>query len=68
MNSKLLSLLKIFFRLTFSYKEIFMKTRRDFLNYLLMGITALSALILAIACGAKPDTETEPSPEWPPKE
>ncbi len=45
-----------------------MKTRRDFLNYLLMGITALSALILAIACGAKPDTETEPSPEWPPKE
>jgi len=42
--------------------------RRDFLNYLLICISAFAASILAISCGAKPDAETEPSPEWPPKE
>ena len=45
-----------------------METRRNFLNYLLMCITAFVVSIFTISCGAKPDTVTEPSPEWPPKE
>ena len=45
-----------------------MVTRKDFLNYLLISITALVTSIFAISCGAKPDAQTEPSPEWPPKE
>ena len=45
-----------------------MLTRKDFLNYLLISITAFVTSIFAISCGAKPDAETEPSPEWPPKE
>ena len=45
-----------------------MKKRRDFLNYLLICITAFATSIFVMSCGAKPDAETEPSPEWPPKE
>jgi len=45
-----------------------MNTRRKFLNHFLAAMTAFAASILAMACGSKPDTETEPSPEWPPKE
>ena len=45
-----------------------MKSRRSFLTSLYLGITALLTAILASACGAKPDAETEPSPEWPPKD
>jgi hypothetical protein len=44
-----------------------MKTRRDFVKYILLGISSLVALLVA-ACGGKPDAKTEPSPEWPPKE
>ena len=45
-----------------------MKTRRDFINGLLLSVTAAFAAIFASACAKKPDTVTEPSPEWPPKE
>ena len=45
-----------------------MVTRRNFFNYLLICITAFITSIFAMSCGAKPDAETEPSPEWPPKE
>jgi hypothetical protein len=45
-----------------------MKTRRAFLNYLMASVTAILTALFAISCGAKPDVETEPSPEWPPKE
>jgi hypothetical protein len=44
-----------------------MKTRRDFLAYLAALTTALFAAVVT-GCGARPDAETEPSPEWPPKE
>jgi len=44
-----------------------MKSRRSFFTYLYLVISALLAS-LAAACGAKPDAETEPSPEWPPKD
>ncbi len=67
MDSKLLTLVKVF-GIKLFIQENLMKTRRNFLNYLFMVITAFATLILAISCGAKPDTETEPSPEWPPKE
>lgn len=45
-----------------------MESRRGFLNYLLMSISVLITSFFVSACGKKPDTETEPSPEWPPKE
>ena len=45
-----------------------METRRSFFNGLLAGIAALTAFVFAAACGKKPDAETEPSPEWPPKD
>ncbi len=45
-----------------------MVTRRDFVNSLLMGISAFAAAVFALACGQKPDTEAEASPEWPPKD
>ena len=45
-----------------------MKTRRDFLSYFIIGISVIVSALLVSACGTKPDTETEPSPEWPPKE
>jgi len=44
-----------------------MKTRRNFFTYLFMSLSALFAAFLT-GCGAKPDAETEPSPEWPPKD
>lgn len=43
-----------------------MKSRRGFLMYVYLGVTALISAFLATACGRKPDAETEPSPEWPP--
>lgn len=45
-----------------------MKTRRGFFEYILLGLSAITVALLASACGGKPDTETEPSPEWPPKD
>lgn len=45
-----------------------MESRRGFLSYFFLGITALMALLVAATCGLRPDAETEPSPEWPPKE
>ncbi len=45
-----------------------MKNRRDFINYLLLSLSLIISYFFAVACGKKPDTETEPSPEWPPKE
>ena len=45
-----------------------MKTRRGFFGYILVSISVLVTALLAMACGAKPDAETEPSPEWPPKD
>ena len=43
-----------------------MVTRRDFVNSILLGISAFAAAIFAMACGKKPDAEAEASPEWPP--
>ena len=45
-----------------------MKTRRDLLEYILLFVSTAIAAIFASACGRKPDAETEPSPEWPPKD
>ena len=45
-----------------------MKSRRGFLTSLYIGITAMLTALIAAACGGKPDAETEPSPEWPPKD
>ena len=45
-----------------------MVSRRSLLNYLSVSISVLFTSFLASACGKKPDTETEPSPEWPPTE
>ncbi len=45
-----------------------MKTRRHFLSALYLGLSAVLTAIISTACGAKPDAETEPSPEWPPKD
>ncbi|MCK4824680.1 hypothetical protein KA005_53505 [bacterium] len=44
-----------------------MGSRRSFVTNVFLGISALITMLLS-ACGAKPDAETEPSPEWPPKE
>lgn len=44
-----------------------MKTRRAFVEFILLGISSLVALFVS-ACGGKPDAKTEPSPEWPPKD
>ena len=44
-----------------------MTTRRYFFAYLAASLTALFAAFVG-GCGSKPDAETEPSPEWPPKE
>ena len=49
-------------------KGIIVKTRRKFLKYFTMIFSTFTASILMMSCGAKPDTETEPSPEWPPKD
>ncbi len=45
-----------------------MESRRGFLNYFMLGLSAVVTSLLAAACGSKPDAETEPSPEWPPKD
>ncbi len=45
-----------------------MKSRRGFINSLYLAIAALMSSLFISACGAKPDAETEPSPEWPPKD
>lgn len=45
-----------------------MESRRGFIKYLFASLSAITAAILAGACGAKPDAESEPSPEWPPKD
>jgi len=45
-----------------------MKTRRTFLSNIALGISALLMAIMTASCGKKPDAQTEPSPEWPPKE
>jgi hypothetical protein len=45
-----------------------MKTRRDFISYLFLTLSAFITALFTASCGKKPDVETEPSPEWPPKE
>ncbi|MFA6472949.1 MAG: hypothetical protein WCU00_13010 [Candidatus Latescibacterota bacterium] len=45
-----------------------MKTRRKFLSHLFLSLGALLTALFTVSCGKKPDTVTEPSPEWPPKE
>ncbi len=45
-----------------------MKTRRSFLSHIFLGISAALSVFIALSCGRKPDAETEPSPEWPPKD
>jgi len=45
-----------------------MKSRRGFLTNFLLGISAFITSLVVAACGGKPDAETEPSPEWPPKD
>ena len=44
-----------------------MDTRRGFIAYVLSSIGLFLSSLL-IGCGKKPDAETEPSPEWPPKD
>lgn len=43
-----------------------MNTRREFVSYLLIGVTAFALSLFVMACGKKPDVVLEPSPEWPP--
>lgn len=45
-----------------------MESRRTFISHIMVGLTAALTALVAAACGKKPDAETEPSPEWPPKE
>ncbi len=45
-----------------------MKSRRDVIKHIVLGISMLATAVMAAACGSKPDAETEPSPEWPPKD
>ena len=45
-----------------------METRRGFFRYVSAVLSAAIAAFAAGACGMKPDAETEPSPEWPPKD
>ncbi len=45
-----------------------MKSRRGFLAALYLVMTAFLTSLVVAACGGKPDAETEPSPEGPPKE
>ena len=45
-----------------------MKSRRGFLTALYLVITGFLTSLVVAACGGKPDAETEPSPEWPPKD
>ena len=45
-----------------------MKSRRGFFTYIFLAVSAVAASFGIMACGAKPDAETEPSPEWPPKD
>lgn len=45
-----------------------MKTRRNFLSYVLLSLSVVITALVTVSCGKKPDAETEPSPEWPPKE
>ena len=43
-----------------------MESRREFLTYFFLAISAIVAPLVMTSCGARPDAETEPSPEWPP--
>ena len=45
-----------------------MGSRRGLLKFIYMGLTTLITSFMVVSCGAKPDAETEPSPEWPPKD
>ena len=45
-----------------------MKSRREFLTYFFLAVSAMVTSLVMSSCGAKPDAETEPSPEWPPPE
>jgi hypothetical protein len=45
-----------------------MKSRRSFLSYIMLSISAVLAILFSASCGKKPDVYSEPSPEWPPKE
>ncbi len=45
-----------------------MDSRRAFFNYLMASVATVVTALFAASCGKKPDVETEPSPEWPPKE
>jgi hypothetical protein len=56
------------FRYRISIEEKQMKTRRNFITYLFFSLAALVTSLFAVSCGKKPDAETEPSPQWPPKE
>jgi hypothetical protein len=59
---------KLFNTDTFNKENLRMKTRRDFLSYLFLSLSAVITALVSVSCGKKPDVETEPSPEWPPKE
>ena len=48
-------------------KENLMESRRNIFKCFFICISSLVAALMS-ACGTKPDTETEPSPEWPPKD
>ena len=45
-----------------------MKSRRGFIEYILVALSVVFTALLGVGCGSKPDAETEPSPEWPPKD
>jgi len=45
-----------------------MKTRRTFITYIILCVGAFLTALLSASCGKKPDAQTEPSPEWPPKQ
>ena len=45
-----------------------MKSRRNFLKHVYIGISLLITSLIGLACGLRPDAETEPSPEWPSKD
>jgi len=49
-------------------KGVIMGSRRFFLRNISIAVSAVLTALLAAACGRKPDAETEPSPEWPPKD
>ena len=45
-----------------------MASRRGILKFIYLGLATLITSFMIVACGIRPDAETEPSPEWPPKD